>query len=117
MSRVRLIPLFLLAISSTALAAGQLATDAELQQMFDKGDYRACLQQTARVLGLKGEAANNYDPYTMQMRRGECLLSLGDSPTALERHYNLARAQSGFRWAPGGAGAGDIVALLRGARA
>ena len=84
MTPCRLLPLHSpLSLSSTALAANPLPTDQDLQQMLEKGDYRACLQQTARVLNISGDLGRNYDPFVLQMRRGECLVNLGDNATAL----------------------------------
>src|SRR4051812_24070040 len=77
------IPALLLACTAAHAATTQIPTDQDLQQLFDAKEYRACLQQSARVLQLKGEAAKAYDPFTIQMRRAECLLALNDGPTAL----------------------------------
>jgi hypothetical protein len=92
MVRTRFAPLLLLLVSSPAWAANPtIPTELDLQQMFDKKDYRACLQQSARVLNLTGEAAKAYDRFNLQMRRGECLLNLNDPQTALSA-YNAALA-------------------------
>ena len=70
--------LALLTGGSMAIAQTPLPTDQDLQKMFDQKEYRTCLQQTARVMHLTGDAAHAYDPFTLQMRRGECFLNLGD---------------------------------------
>jgi hypothetical protein len=54
--------------------------------MYEQKDYRACLQQSARVLALRGDAAKPYDLFAVQMRRAECLLNLSDSTTAISAY-------------------------------
>ncbi len=75
--------LALLTGGSMAIAQTPVPTDQDLQKMYDQKEYRTCLQQTARVLQLRGDAAHAYDPFTLQMRRGECFLNLGDWGTAV----------------------------------
>lgn len=75
--------LLLLLVGSAAIAQNAAPTDQDLQQMFDKKEYRYCLQQTARVLRMQGLATTAYNRCTLQMRRGECFLNLGDYPSAL----------------------------------
>jgi hypothetical protein len=82
-ARIAFLSLLALSSPTHAAASPTIPTDADLQQMFERGDYRACLQQTARVLQFKGEAARPYDPFVLHMRRGECLLRLNDGATAL----------------------------------
>jgi hypothetical protein len=72
-------------------AAAALPTEADLQQLLDQKQYRACLQQTARVLNLRNDA---YDPFVLQMRRGECLLNLNDPTTALFAYTAALNAAS-----------------------
>jgi hypothetical protein len=82
-SRVGVFALVLLAWGNAGFAQTPVPSDQDLQKMLDQKEYRTCLQQTARVLQLRGDAARAYDPFTLQMRRGECFLNLGDWPTAV----------------------------------
>ncbi|HUO07518.1 MAG TPA: hypothetical protein VM008_04395 [Phycisphaerae bacterium] len=86
-SRFSLFSLALLSCWNVGFAQTALPTDQDLQKMFDQKEYRSCLQQTARVLRLQGDAAKAYDPFTLQMRRGECFLNLGDWPTAAYAYH------------------------------
>ena len=74
--------LLLTCICSPALAQ-QVPTPADLQQMYDGKQYKICLQQIARALALKGDAARGYDRYKLLLLRGECLMRLYDRPTSL----------------------------------
>jgi len=69
-----------------------LPTPADLAQMHDAGDYRLCLQQIARVLMLRGDAARPYDPFALLLLRGDCLLHLQDRATASEAYAAAARS-------------------------
>ena len=51
--------------------------------MYDAKQYRTCLQQIGRVLQLRGDAARPYDPASLQLLRGECLVQLQDRSTAM----------------------------------
>jgi len=61
----------------------------DLKQMHDSGNYRGCLQQIARVMQLSASAGGGYDKYELLMLRGDCLLHLDDSVTAIAA-YNAA---------------------------
>jgi hypothetical protein len=74
--------LAVLCLAVQVRAADRMATDEELQRMFDQKQYQACLQQSARVLALRGDAAKPYDPFVIHMRRGECYLNGSDAATA-----------------------------------
>lgn len=114
MIRRRFAALALMMLTSQAWAANPtIPTEQDLQQMFDKKEYRACLQQSARVLSLTGDAAKPYDRYTLQMRRGECLLNLNDPQTALGA-YNAALTASDTPVR--GETARAHVALIKGSR-
>ena len=82
--------LVLLGTGAITVGQTQPPTDQELQTMFDKKEYRTCLQQTARAMQLKGDAAHAYSLFTLQMRRGECFLNLGDWGSAAYA-YNAAK--------------------------
>src|SRR6202020_2531598 len=77
-ARFGVVGLALLGGGTMAMGQNAAPTDQDLQKMFDQKEYRTCLQQTARVMQLRGDAAHAYAPYTLQMRRGECFLNLGD---------------------------------------
>lgn len=59
-----------------------LPTMDELRQMYDNGDYQAAIQQIARVLRLRGAAAQPYDRDQLLLLRGKTLLALDDSRAA-----------------------------------
>lgn len=63
-----------------------LPTMQDLQQMHDAGAYRHCLQQIARVMMLGEPAAKPYDKFALLLIRGDCLLHLGDTSTALDAY-------------------------------
>jgi hypothetical protein len=74
----------LLCVCQFASAQAQpVPTPQELQQMFDAKQYHTCLQQIARVLRVKGDAASAYDPDQLQLLRGECFIRLGDRAQAI----------------------------------
>ena len=81
-AKLGMVVLALLGGGAAAMAQTALPTDQDLQEMLNKKEYRNCIQQTARVMRVQGDAAKAYDPFTLQMRRGECFLNLGDWPTA-----------------------------------
>jgi hypothetical protein len=61
----------------------------DLHAMYDTGDYRAAVQQIARVLRLRGKAAEPYDRDALQLLRGKSLLAL-DDPRAAKRAFQEA---------------------------
>jgi hypothetical protein len=86
---------FTVLAAALAIGAGQttstpttqpmpVATIVELKQMHDSGEYKTCLQQIARVMMLRGEAARPYDPFALLLLRGDCLLHLEDRTTAYD---------------------------------
>jgi hypothetical protein len=91
--------LFVVAFASTAFAQQQqpqpgvnppLPTMAELQQMYDNGDYPAAVQQIARVLRLRGAPAEPYNRDALLVLRGKTLLAM-DDPRAARRAFEEAR--------------------------
>ena len=77
----------------------------QLQEMYDSGDYRTCLQQVATVMRLTGPAAKSYDKDQLQLLRGETLMSLNDPRTAnavssggIEIGSTRCRASLGAHW-------------------
>ena len=103
-----------LVIGATSLPAtavtqaddGRLATDAELRQMRDAGEYRICLQQIGRVM-RSGKVGKSYDRYDLLLLRGDCLLQLEDPATA-----QLAYAAVAASRVPEQAREGRATALL-----
>jgi hypothetical protein len=83
-----------LALGQTKPAENQgpppLPTMDELRQMYDDGDYQAAVQQIARVLRLRGAAAQPYDRDTLLLLRGKTLLAL-DDPRAAKRSFEEAQ--------------------------
>ena len=67
-------------------------TPEEIQKTFDAGDYKGTLQQVARVIKLKGDAAAAYDPYTLWMLKGESHLQLKQLKQAGEAFGQAAEA-------------------------
>lgn len=74
----------------TGQTAPPLPTMDELKQMFESGDYQAAVQQSGRVLRLRGEAAKPYDRTAVQLLRGKTLLAL-DDPRAARRSFEDAQ--------------------------
>ena len=83
----------ILALSSVAIAQQDpaaknqgapppLPTLAELQEMYDTGDYRTAIQQIARVLRLRGAPAEAYDRDAVMLLRGKTLLAMDDPRAA-----------------------------------
>lgn len=62
----------------------------DLREMYDAGDYRAAVQQIARVLRLKGAPAQAYDREALLLLRGQSLLAMED-PRAAKRALEEAQ--------------------------
>lgn len=79
-----------LLVANVAPAAdgSRLATRAELRQMLEAGEYRACLQQIARLLQSDSTGKSD-DRYELLLMRGDCLLQL-DDPSSAQLAYALA---------------------------
>jgi hypothetical protein len=67
-----------------------LPTMDDLHQMYDNADYQAAVQQIARVLRLRGQAAQPYDRDALLLLRGKTLLAL-DDPRAAKRAFDEAQ--------------------------
>ena len=59
-----------------AAAADTLPTFDEIRALYDKGEYKDTLKQLARLLSLKGKAAEGMDRYALLMLRAESHLRL-----------------------------------------
>ncbi|HEX8915636.1 MAG TPA: hypothetical protein VF796_25000 [Humisphaera sp.] len=85
--RPTLIALFVLSLVATRPAAAQTAeplpTAAEIKALYDAGEYQKALPKLARVLTLKGKAAEPYNRHELLVLRGETYLRVkGSSASA-----------------------------------
>jgi hypothetical protein len=69
----------------------KIPTAEELREVYDAGQYHACLQQISRMLFLKGAPTAGVDRPKLLLLRGDCLVKLKDSRTAMKA-YNEAEA-------------------------
>ena len=67
-------------------------TADQLRQMYDAGQYHPCLQEISRLLFLKGEIATHVDRPKLLLLRGDCLVKLKDSRTALKAYKDAEAA-------------------------
>src|SRR5271154_2783318 len=84
-----------IALSLPCLTSAQTATiptAEQLWQMYDAGQYHPCLQQISRLLFLKGAAAANVNRQELLLLRGDCLVKLKDSRTALKAYQESEKA-------------------------
>ena len=65
-----------------AKASAALPAQEEILKTFESGDYPLVLQQLARVLPLRGNAAAGYDRYELLMLKGETHLRMKQFKTA-----------------------------------
>src|SRR5271170_4071986 len=75
----------------TFAQVSQLPTEPQLRSIYDTGAYHACLQQISRLLALKGRAAAGVEREKLFLLRGDCLVKLRDSRTAVKA---FAQAES-----------------------
>jgi hypothetical protein len=87
--------LILLAVLATGQAWAQtvtIPTAAQLRELYTAGQYHPCLQQISRLLFLKGAPAAGVDRAALLLLRGDCLVRLGDSRTALKAYKSAEAA-------------------------
>jgi hypothetical protein len=65
------------------IPADRLATSEEIHQLYDEENYTECLKQLARVLPLRGKAAQGYDKYELTMLRADCHLRMKATSAAI----------------------------------
>lgn len=71
-----IVPLLLLPGRVGAQASDALPSTDEIRVLYDKGEYNETLKQLARLLSLKGKAAEGVDRYALLMLRAESHLRL-----------------------------------------
>ena len=67
---------------SDLTANDALPTRTEMREAFDAGDYPRTLQQVARALAVKGDAARDYDRYDLLILKAEAHLRLKNTAAA-----------------------------------
>jgi hypothetical protein len=61
-----------------------IPTTEQLRELYDVGQYHLCLQEISKLLFLKGEIATHVDRPKLLLLRGDCLVKLKDSRTAMK---------------------------------
>jgi hypothetical protein len=89
--------LFLAIVILAAASVGSAQTITipsadQLRQMYVAGQYHPCLQEISRLLFLKGAVATNVDRPKLLLLRGDCLVKLKDSRTALKAYKDAEAA-------------------------
>jgi hypothetical protein len=82
-------------LSAPCLASAQtptIPTAEQLRMLYGDGRYHACLQEISRLLFLKGAAAANVNRPELLLLRGDCLVKLKDSRTALKAYQEAEKA-------------------------
>lgn len=74
--------------------AGQSISQKEIQDDYAKGDYRAVMDKTSRVLASKEEQQPS-ERYKLLMMRGECQLQLKDRAGAIASFKSAAKLADG----------------------
>ena len=75
-----------------ATATDALPTLSEMRASFEDGDYPRTLQQVARALAVKGDAAGQYERHELLMLKGEAHLRLKNITAASAAFEEAARS-------------------------
>lgn len=91
MTRLSLV-LVLTLLPAAARAADSVPTTEDIRALYEKGEYNDTLKQVARVLSLKGKAAEGFDRYELLILRAESHLRLKATGAALPALEEAAKA-------------------------
>ena len=98
--------------SDTAVSDA-LPTRTEMRESFDAGDYPRTLQQVARALAVKGDAARDYDRYELLILKAEAHLRLKNTAAAAAAFDEAAKSATHAKGAALGTVSAELVRRSR----
>ena len=102
-----------LAGKSDAAAKDALPTWTEMRESFEAGDYPRTLQQVARALAVKRDAARDYDRYELLILKAEAHLRLKNTAAAAAAFDEAAKSATHARGAAVGTVSAELVRRSR----